>query len=338
MKITKSQLKEIIKEELEAVLSEDELEEVNLAALNLLRRMQVKRQKGPGASSVDTHKRAIDAKEKTQAQRDKERKDKEERERKDYDRRWRASLSPEDLAAEEEAEAFRQSMMEEELGESLEDRINPDLDDLEQAGFRPDPEEVGRMLAKKFPDLADGRVTQKIGKNDLMVFIADEYDTSEQTAMQVVEEMIEEGIIGMMYPGFVNIITADLDEVNESIEKMVREEMMNVILEKDDRCTRIAKSKYDVWPSAYASGAVVQCRRGKIWKDLKEEDVKAIEPQIRKVLKDEGGAAGLDAIVKAVDADESEVKATLKTMVDVGLHKNGDYILDDSAEVDIEKK
>jgi hypothetical protein len=35
----------------------------------------------------------------------------------------------------------------------------------------------------------------------------------------------------------------------------------------DDRCTRIAKRKYDVWPSAYASGAVVKCRQGKIWKN-----------------------------------------------------------------------
>ena len=39
--------------------------------------------------------------------------------------------------------------------------------------------------------------------------------------------------------------------------------------EKDDRCTRIAKSKYDTWPSAYASGAVVRCRRGDIWKNDK---------------------------------------------------------------------
>jgi len=45
---------------------------------------------------------------------------------------------------------------------------------------------------------------------------------------------------------------------------------------KDDRCTRIAKRKYDVWPSAYASGAVVQCRRGKIWKGVKE-DIEASE-------------------------------------------------------------
>ena len=42
-----------------------------------------------------------------------------------------------------------------------------------------------------------------------------------------------------------------------------------VLMEKDDRCTRIAKRKYDTWPSAYASGAVVRCRRGEIWKKEK---------------------------------------------------------------------
>ena len=42
-----------------------------------------------------------------------------------------------------------------------------------------------------------------------------------------------------------------------------------VLTEKDDRCTRIAKRKYDTWPSAYASGAVVRCRRGDIWKKEK---------------------------------------------------------------------
>ena len=109
------------------------------------------------------------------------------------------------------------SLLKQIIREALEDRINPDLDDLEQAGFRPDPEEVGRLLAKKFPDLADGRVTQKIGKNDLMVFIAEEYDVSEQTAMQVVEELIQEGIVGM-YTDFVNIINADFEEDYDDYE------------------------------------------------------------------------------------------------------------------------
>ena len=40
--------------------------------------------------------------------------------------------------------------------------------------------------------------------------------------------------------------------------------------EKRDRCLRIADRKYDK-PSAYKSGAVVKCRKGMIWKGLKEE-------------------------------------------------------------------
>jgi hypothetical protein len=56
----------------------------------------------------------------------------------------------------------------------------------------------------------------------------------------------------------------------------------NTIMEKDDRCTRLAKQKYDTWPSAYASGAVVRCRRGEIWK--KNESVS--EEQTGKKLQD----------------------------------------------------
>lgn len=38
---------------------------------------------------------------------------------------------------------------------------------------------------------------------------------------------------------------------------------------KRDRCLRIADRKFKK-PSAYKSGAVVRCRKGDIWKDLKE--------------------------------------------------------------------
>lgn len=40
---------------------------------------------------------------------------------------------------------------------------------------------------------------------------------------------------------------------------------------KADRCLRIARQKYDK-PSAYRSGAIVRCRRGEIWKDIKEDE------------------------------------------------------------------
>jgi hypothetical protein len=49
--------------------------------------------------------------------------------------------------------------------------------------------------------------------------------------------------------------------------------------EKRDRCLRIADRKYDK-PSAYKSGAVVRCRQGEIWKDLKEDTAFSAEQKI----------------------------------------------------------
>jgi len=60
------------------------------------------------------------------------------------------------------------------------------------------------------------------------------------------------------------------------IKEVIREEVVAFLSEeetKKDRCYKIAKRKYDVFPSAYASGAIVKCRQGKIWKDLKEEEL-----------------------------------------------------------------
>ena len=64
------------------------------------------------------------------------------------------------------------------------------------------------------------------------------------------------------------------EDIHNLVVGMIQEVQGNdVLTEKDDRCTRIAKRKYDTWPSAYASGAVVRCRRGEIWKDVKEETI-----------------------------------------------------------------
>ena len=53
--------------------------------------------------------------------------------------------------------------------------------------------------------------------------------------------------------------------------RSLREVIKSVLEEKTkrDRCLRIADRKFDK-PSAYKSGAVVRCRQGKIWKDIKE--------------------------------------------------------------------
>jgi len=68
-----------------------------------------------------------------------------------------------------------------------------------------------------------------------------------------------------MIKGLVERLRQKVDSIEEKKKKKKKKK------KKDDRCTRIAKRKYDAWPSAYASGAVVQCRRGKIWKGLKED-------------------------------------------------------------------
>jgi hypothetical protein len=56
----------------------------------------------------------------------------------------------------------------------------------------------------------------------------------------------------------------------QDFKKRLTEIVNRVIEKKEDRCKRIADRRYDK-PSAYKSGAIVRCRQGKIWKDLKEE-------------------------------------------------------------------
>ena len=126
----------------------------------------------------------------------------------------------------------------------------------------------------------------------------------------------------------------------EIIRRMINEEIQKIIDEKkDDRCTRIAKRKYDVWPSAYASGAVVKCRQGKIWKDLKEEELSDDEKkELEDILRDEGGAAGMEPFEKEIDEPAKDIKKALDDNPDVGQHEDGDYILDDGDEIKVVKE
>jgi hypothetical protein len=72
------------------------------------------------------------------------------------------------------------------------------------------------------------------------------------------------------------------------IEQIVLEEK-----KKADRCKRIADRKFDK-PSAYKSGAIVRCRKGKIWKGLKETN----DPQSGKAAPYGSGYAKLKEIIQ----------------------------------------
>ena len=51
------------------------------------------------------------------------------------------------------------------------------------------------------------------------------------------------------------------ETLEESVGKSITEEEFDRLAEKQDACYHKVKSRYKVWPSAYASGALVQCRK-----------------------------------------------------------------------------
>lgn len=68
-----------------------------------------------------------------------------------------------------------------------------------------------------------------------------------------------------------------------NIKQIIREEILFEGKKKDDTkkdaCYHKVKSRYDVWPSAYASGALVQCRKvgAKNWGNSKKESEEIAE-------------------------------------------------------------
>ena len=79
------------------------------------------------------------------------------------------------------------------------------------------------------------------------------------------------------------------------------------------------------------------------WRRYVNEEVSdtEIEATVVDVLKDEGGAAGLDPIEKAVKdldlPDGFDLKDFLKGLRGVGQHEDGDYILEDGEEIHVKE-
>ena len=137
------------------------------------------------------------------------------------------------------------------------------------------------------------------------------------------------------------------------LQQIIQEELEAVLDEKEgkkDACYHKVKSRYKVWPSAYASGALVKCRKvgAKNWGNSKKEELQAIiedeltqvlsekqensdlKSKIVKALRDEGGAAGMDALEKHTKASKDEISKVVKSADNIKVHKDGDVILMDS--------
>ena len=106
------------------------------------------------------------------------------------------------------------------------------------------------------------------------------------------------------------------------LEKIIQEEVQALA----ERCW----DGYERVPNKRA-GEQGSCRK----KGSVNEAEMDLESKIRKVLKDEGGAAGMEALVKGTEATEKDIKSAIKGMDDVGVHEDGDYIADDGDSIDV---
>jgi hypothetical protein len=77
--------------------------------------------------------------------------------------------------------------------------------------------------------------------------------------------------------------------------------------QKRDRCLRIADRKFDK-PSAYKSGAVVRCRKGDIWKGIKEAD----NPQAGKAAPYGSGYSKLKDIIREILQEDESLRKWFK--------------------------
>ena len=66
------------------------------------------------------------------------------------------------------------------------------------------------------------------------------------------------------------------ESLEESVGEFITEEEFDQLAEKQDACYHKVKSRYKVWPSAYASGALVRCRKvgAKNWGNSKKKKKK----------------------------------------------------------------
>ena len=82
-----------------------------------------------------------------------------------------------------------------------------------------------------------------------------------------------------------NVMSSKLEEL---VGKPITEEQFDEAAGKKDACYYKVKARYDVWPSAYASGALVKCRKvgAKNWgnKSKKESVKEAMSPKVKRMM------------------------------------------------------
>ena len=111
-------------------------------------------------------------------------------------------------------------------------------------------------------------------KMDVPLFLRSlEYAKEDAKDDMDLHDFTEKAIKGTKQKGTLSM--ADYDDLTRQKIKEIIQQAISEKKTKRDRCLRIADRKFDK-PSAYKSGAVVRCRKGDIWKDLKETTLSSL--------------------------------------------------------------
>jgi len=103
--------------------------------------------------------------------------------------------------------------------------------------------------------------------------------------------------------GFMKLIIKEQKELDEAKRKKRKKKTKAKKKTKKDACYHKVRSRYDVWPSAYASGALVRCRKvgAKNWGNSSKKKKKANESlNFEEILE--------DMIVEALEEEVLEEK------------------------------
>jgi hypothetical protein len=118
----------------------------------------------------------------------------------------------------------------------------------------------------------------------------------------------------------------------EHLEIIIEDELAQVLAERKQK--RGGKKCWDGYVRNYKvpKGAPGSCKK-KRKKRIKEEEEKPdLKSKVIKALRDEGGAAGMDALIKHTEASKEEIDKVVDSADNIKVHEDGDIILMDSLE------
>jgi len=97
--------------------------------------------------------------------------------------------------------------------------------------------------------------TKKVG-----TALKNKKDPLHKRAVQLVKRLLKKEVKTDKVENMIrNLIRTEIKNIRES--QMMTEEQFDEAAGKKDACYHKVKARYDVWPSAYASGALVKCRK-----------------------------------------------------------------------------